>query len=124
MPHYTRSILIILNHFKIAFNNCRSHHKHFPQVKTEPNILALDVVAFSETKLCSAENNYQLHGYTAMFIHEVTDQLNRRPHHGTVLYVNNKCKATHISKFNNGSMEFISANVHFSQTAILFFWKL
>ena len=60
------------NCFKVAFNNCRSLHKHFSQVKSEPNILASDVVGFSETRLCSAdEDNFQLHGYTAIFNHEV-----------------------------------------------------
>lgn len=47
------------NCFKVAFNNCRSLHKHFLQVKSEPNILASDVVSFSEIRLCSAdEDNY------------------------------------------------------------------
>lgn len=105
--------------FKVAFNNSRSLHKHFPQVKSEPNILASDVVGFSETRLCDVDklHNLQLQGYTATFNNEVTSHFNRR-HHGTALYmyVKTDYTVTCISKFNNGSVEFISANVHLSQS--------
>jgi DNA replication protein DnaC len=76
-------------HFKIVFSNCRSLHKHFPQIRNEPNILALDVIGFSETRLNSSDvvENYQLQGYTAIFNHEELDDLNRRPYHGTAMYV-------------------------------------
>ena len=36
---------------KIAFNNARSLHKHFKDVEFEPNVLAADVIGFSETRL-------------------------------------------------------------------------
>ena len=106
------------DHFKVSFNNCRSLHKHFQQVKNEPNILASDVVGFSETRLCDAddEDNFHLQGYSAIFNNEVTEHLNRRPHHGTALYVKNQYDTTCISRFNNGSLEFICANVHLNQT--------
>ncbi|XP_078328660.1 uncharacterized protein LOC144623788 [Crassostrea virginica] len=108
---------IDLQHFKIAFNNCRSLHKHFPQIRNEPNILASDVIGFSETRLTSADvaENYQLQGYTPVFNHEERDSLNTRPYHGTALYVKNDHSITSISKFNNGFMEFIIANVHLHQ---------
>jgi hypothetical protein len=103
--------------FKIAFHNCRSLHKHFPQIRNEPNILASDVIGFAETRLSSADVpvDYQLLGYTQIFNHEESDALNTRPYHGTVLYVKNEYKTTCISKFNNGLMEFIMANVHLDQ---------
>lgn len=61
------------NCFKVAYNNTRSLHKHFPQVKSEPNILASDIVGFSETRLCAVDelHSFQLHGYTAIFNNEV-----------------------------------------------------
>ncbi|XP_062616288.1 uncharacterized protein LOC134278001 [Saccostrea cucullata] len=98
-----------LHSFKIVFNNCRSLHKHFPQIQDEPNIIASDVVAFSETRLGTADvaENYQLKGYTAVFNHEPTCNLDRRPYHGTALYVKNVYNMTCISKLNTGSMEFI-----------------
>ncbi|XP_062614811.1 uncharacterized protein LOC134276593 [Saccostrea cucullata] len=89
-----------LHRLKIAFNNCRSLHKHFPQIQNEPNILASDVVGFSETRLTSADvENYQLQGYTAIFNHETLDNSDSRPHHGTALYVKDIYKTTCISKF-------------------------
>jgi hypothetical protein len=101
-------------HFKVAFNNCRSLHKHFPQIRKDPNILASDAVGFSETRLTSSDvaENYQLQGYTPIFNHEESDTLNTRPYHGTALYVKNNYKTTCISKFNNGLMEFIIADLH------------
>jgi exonuclease III len=103
--------------FKIVFNNCRSLHKHFLQIRNEPNILASDVIGFSETRLNSSDvvENYQLQGYTAIFNHEELDDLNTRPYHGTALYVKNEYKTTCISKFNNGFLEFIKALVHLDQ---------
>ncbi|XP_061178430.1 uncharacterized protein LOC133187077 [Saccostrea echinata] len=102
-----------LHSFKIAFNNCRSLHKHFPQIQNEPNIVASDVVGFSETRLTSADvaENYQLQGYTAVFNHETTANLDRRPHHGTAIYVKNDYKTTCISKLNTGFIEFIMTTV-------------
>lgn len=98
-----------------------SLHKHFPQVKREPNILASDVVGFSETRLCGVDEvqNFQLQGYTAIFNNEVTSHFNRRPHHGTALYVKNDYRTTSISKFNNGAVEFISANVQMCKSVEL-----
>ncbi|XP_062602358.1 uncharacterized protein LOC134264070, partial [Saccostrea cucullata] len=105
-----------INCLKIAFNNCRSLHKHFPQIQYEPNILASDVVGFSETRLTSADvENYQLQGYTAIFNHEILDSSDRRPHHGTALYVKDIYKTTCISKENSGPMEFIKANIQLNQ---------
>ncbi|XP_061184993.1 uncharacterized protein LOC133193009 [Saccostrea echinata] len=107
-----------LHSFKIAFNNCRSLHKHFPQIHNEPNIVASDVVGFSETRLTSADiaENYQLQGYTAVFNHESTDNLDRRPYHGTAIYVKNDYKTTCISKWNSGSMEFIIIHAQLNQS--------
>ncbi|XP_062599574.1 uncharacterized protein LOC134261132 [Saccostrea cucullata] len=109
------------NSFKIAFNNCRSLHKHFQQIQDEPNIVASDVVGFSETRLTSVDvaENYQLQGYTAVFNHETTDNLDRRPYHGTALYVKNVYNTTCISKLNTGSMEFIMVNIHVNQSRVV-----
>lgn len=108
---------IDVQYFNISFNNCRSLHKHFPQIQNEPNILASDVVGFSETRLTSVDvaKNYQLQGYTPIFNHEEANALNTRPYHGTALYVKNKYKTTCIAKLNNDIMEYIMANVHLDQ---------
>ncbi|XP_062569080.1 uncharacterized protein LOC134231172 [Saccostrea cucullata] len=109
------------NSFKIAFNNCRSLHKHFQQIQDEPNIVASDVVGFSETRLTSVDvaENYQLQGYTAVFNHETTDNMDRRPYHGTAVYVKNVYNTTCISKLNTGSMEFIMVNIHVNQSRVV-----
>lgn len=96
-----------LHCFKISYNNCRSLHKHFPQIQNESNILASDVLGFSETRLTSADvvENYQLQGHTAVFNHEARDDLGRRPHHGTALckkYSQNKSHFSTQQWFHGG----------------------
>ena len=42
---------IEMHYFKLMFNNFRSLHKHFLRIKSDPNILAADLIGFSETIL-------------------------------------------------------------------------
>ncbi|XP_062615034.1 uncharacterized protein LOC134276764 [Saccostrea cucullata] len=70
---------------KIMFNNARSLHKHFDEIKYEPNVVASDVIGFSETRLTiNDEQNFMMEGYLPLFNHEKRKDSNR-PHHGTAL---------------------------------------
>lgn len=101
------------NKLKIMFNNARSLHKHFNEIKNEPNVLASDVIGFSETRLTiNDEQNFMMEGYLTLFNHEKRSD-SYRPHHGTALYVKEDHLMTCISKFSNTLLEFIIALIHF-----------
>ncbi|XP_062609477.1 uncharacterized protein LOC134271261, partial [Saccostrea cucullata] len=49
------------NKLKIMFNNARSLHKHFDEIKNEPNVVASDVIGFSESRLTiNDEQNFMM----------------------------------------------------------------
>lgn len=114
------------NQLKIMFNNVRSLHRHFNEIKHEPNIVASDVIGFSETRLTiNDEQNFILEGYQALFNHEERGKRNR-PHHGTALYVKCDHLITFISNFRNSSVEFIIALIDFKdygEVQIVVFYK-
>lgn len=114
------------NQLKIIFNNVRSLHRHFNEIKHEPNIVASDVIGFSETRLTiNDEQNFILEGYQALFNHEERGKRNR-PHHGTALYVKCDHLITFISNFRNSSVEFIIALIDFKdygEVQIVVFYK-
>ena len=76
------------NSFKFVFNNTRSLHAHFEDVKEEPNIMRSDVIGFAESRLISRDldEDYRLPGF-AMPIRNDQSQVNAttRPYHGLVL---------------------------------------
>ena len=48
------------NLLKFVFNNVRSLHAHFLDVKEEPNIVSADVIGISESRLVSTDSDEQL----------------------------------------------------------------
>ena len=44
-------------HFKIAYNNCRSLHKHFEDIRHDRSILSAHVVGISESRLCEKDDS-------------------------------------------------------------------
>ena len=70
---------------KIAFNNARSLHAHFDDVKADPNILNGDIVALAETRLVTADQNtkYILPGFQDCIRNDQKQTNNTtRPPHG------------------------------------------
>ncbi|XP_061190534.1 uncharacterized protein LOC133198460 [Saccostrea echinata] len=51
---------------KFLFNNARSLHKHFFDIKSEPSVLAADVIGIAESWLCEldSEKDFTLEGFT------------------------------------------------------------
>ncbi|CAC5400691.1 unnamed protein product [Mytilus coruscus] len=45
------------NYFKVVFNNSRSLHAHFKDLKSDPNILDADVIGIAESRLISTDEN-------------------------------------------------------------------
>jgi hypothetical protein len=70
---------------KFVFNNTRSLHAHFQDVKEEPNITCADVIGFAESRLIcrDLDEDYRLPGF-AIPIRNDQSQANAaaRPYHG------------------------------------------
>ncbi|VDI78482.1 Hypothetical predicted protein [Mytilus galloprovincialis] len=49
------------NYFKVVFNNSRSLHAHFNDLKSDPNILDADVIGIAESRLISTDENDDFH---------------------------------------------------------------
>ncbi|XP_069136358.1 uncharacterized protein [Argopecten irradians] len=92
---------------KFLFNNARSFHKHFPDIKSDPNVYAADVVGIAESWLCSSDRNdaFHLQGFN-MFRNDASHS-QTRPHHGLITFVKS---SSHVSKYENYSTE----NIEFS----------
>ena len=98
---------------KIAFNNARSLHKHFKDVEFEPNVLAADVIGFSETRLCSRDENvhFALRRFRLIRLDDTVKEANNRPYHGLALYVKEYLHIQKVVKLQCKSFEFILADI-------------
>ena len=98
---------------KIAFNNARSLHKHFKDVEFEPNVLAADVIGFSETRLCSRDENihFALKRFRLVRLDDTVKEANNRPYHGLALYVKEYLCIQKVVKLQCKSFEFILADI-------------
>ena len=99
---------------KFVFNNTRSLHAHFEDIKEEPNIKSADVIGFAESRLISSDSDedYRLPGF-AMPIRNDQSQVNAttRPYHGLVLYVKNDFIIEDTVNFSSPLVEFIKADI-------------
>ncbi|XP_062590040.1 uncharacterized protein LOC134251654 [Saccostrea cucullata] len=70
---------------KFLFNNARSLHKHFVDIKSEPSVLAADVIGIAESWLCEldSDEDFSLEGFT-MFRNDASSSKSR-PHHACFL---------------------------------------
>ena len=97
--------------FKVVFHNTSSLHKHFCDVKFEPNFQAADVVAFAETRLCSSDESsqYDLENFK-LYIHDEKDT-EIRPYHGLSLYIKSHIEIKMLQKIHYSSCELIFADL-------------
>ena len=49
-------IIDATSHFKIAYNNCRSLHKHIEDIRCDKSLLSAHIVGISESKLCHMDD--------------------------------------------------------------------
>ena len=113
---------------KIAFNNARSLHKHLKEIEAEPNVLAADVIGFSETRLCQRDEDadFTLKGFALIRLDENCSQDSvHRPHHGLALYIKTSFEVQKLVKICCSSFEFIAASLvsgqkGYFQVAILY----
>ena len=106
---YEPLYLVEENRLKVAMNNARSYHKHFPDVSVDPNILAADVIGIMESRLCHIDENdaYRIHGYDIYRCDQQMQSRSRRPSHGLLLYVRNGFDCTEISQHSTNLLEFL-----------------
>ena len=106
---YVPLYLVEENRLKVAINNARSYHKHFPDVSVDPNILAADVIGIMESRLChiDAIDTYRIHGYDIYRCDQQIQSRCRRPSHGLLLYVRNGFDCTEISQHSTNLLEFL-----------------
>ena len=73
--------------FKVAFNNCRSLHLHFSDVKSDSNLTSSHVFGFAETRLHAKDQtaDYQIDGFH-MMRNDQTTSSNARPANGLAVY--------------------------------------
>ena len=99
---------------KIAFNNARSLHKHLKEIEAEPNVLASDVIGFSETRLCQRDKDadFTLKGFTLIRLDEnCSPDSVHRPHHGLALYIKTCFEVQKLVKICCSSFEVIVASL-------------
>lgn len=91
---------------KFLFNNARSLHKHFFDIKLEPSVLAADVIGIAESWLCELDNeeDFTLEGFT-MFRNDANSS-HVRSHHGIVVYLRTQLQCVSYNFFTSKSVEF------------------
>ncbi|XP_063442198.1 uncharacterized protein LOC134722507 [Mytilus trossulus] len=102
------------NYFKVVFNNSRSLHAHFNDIKSDPNILDADVIGIAESRLISTDENGDFHlpGFEPpVRLDEKQTNFNTRPPHGLVLYYRNNCILHNTVTFSTPSLEFVIADI-------------
>ena len=71
-----------------ACNNARSYHKHFGDCCQDPNLIAADILVFSESRLLKTDSDidYKIHGYNIYRNDDQAQLPHNRPPHGTIVY--------------------------------------
>ena len=79
---------------QVIFNNTRSLHLHYEDVKSDPHILNAHIMAFAESRLCSTDldDTYTLPGYKLIRNDQITVRgtpTSRPPHGLAYISMNN-----------------------------------
>ncbi|XP_062614791.1 uncharacterized protein LOC134276564 [Saccostrea cucullata] len=103
---------------KFLFNNARSLHKHFFDIKSEPSVVAADVIGIAESWLCESDSDedFTLEGFT-MFRNDANIS-HTRSHHGIVIYLRNHLQCLTYNSFTSKSVEFSIISIKSSNTPI------
>ena len=101
------------SHFKIAYNNCRSLHKHIEDIRCDKSLL-LYIIGISESRLCQTDdtNSYAIEGFTMIRNDQSPSNNIIRPPHGSVLYAKNDVTIVNSFSYNTKDLEFIIFDGH------------
>ncbi|XP_061190194.1 uncharacterized protein LOC133198057 [Saccostrea echinata] len=112
-------LYLVCKDIKFLFNNARSLHKHFLDIKSEPSVLAADVIGIAESWLCEldSDKDFNLEGFT-MFRNDANFS-QTRSHHGIVIYLRNQLQCvTYNSYYTSKSVEFSVISIMSSNTPV------
>ena len=115
------------SHFKIAFNNCRSLHLHFDDIKQDHNLLSAHVFGLAETRLHGADNDsdFAIEGYHLIRNDQIESSADKRPPHGIAVYVRDNITVTKQKMYTSATLEFILITTYHPmiELQILFLYK-
>ena len=97
------------SHFKIAYNNCRSLHKHIEDIKCDKSLLSAHIVGISESRLCHLVDTkaYAIEGLTLIRNDQPLNNNVVRLPHGLVLYAKNGINIANSFFYSIKDLEFI-----------------
>ena len=112
-------------YFKVAFNNCRSLHKHIADVKADQNVLSAHVIAFAESRLCNRDldTDYAMQGFTLIRNDQHSDSA--RPPHGLAVYIKNGTEIINSVNYSDEKVDFSYVHIKFCSVEkhIIFVYK-
>ena len=99
---------------KIVLNNARSLHKHFVDVRSEPNVIAADVIGITESRLVASDvdADYHIEGYKMVRLDQTRTNTNSRPPHGLVMYVKDEQACECIPLYTSKVQECLLCRLH------------
>lgn len=116
-----------VSHFKLAFNNCRSLHLHFDDVKHDKGVLSAHVFALAETRLCETDCNsdYAIEGFRLIRNDQNRGNMQTRPAHGLAVYIKEGSSVNSELCYTSKQLEFIKFDVDsiLSQMQIVVLYK-
>ena len=94
------------SHFKIAYNNCRSLHKHIEDVRHDTSTLSAHMVGISESRLCEKDDSdsYLVEGFDMIRNDQQITYLIRSSH-GSAVYVRNDVTILKSYFYNSKELE-------------------
>lgn len=94
-------------YFELAFNNCRSLHKHIKDVKDDHNALSAHILAFAESRLCArdADGDCSLDGFNLVRNDQHVQIPAMRSLHGIAVYIKVGNDIIKCVSFNDKTLE-------------------
>ncbi|CAC5376929.1 unnamed protein product [Mytilus coruscus] len=98
----------------IVFNNSRSLHAHFNDLKSDPNNLDADVIGIAESRLISTDENDDIYipGFEPpVRLDQRQTNSYTRPPHGLVLYYRSDCILHNTVTYSTPTLEFVITDI-------------
>ena len=115
------------SHFKKAYNNCRSLHKHIEDIRCDKSLLSAHIIGISESRLCHMDdtNAYAIECFTMIRNDQFLNINAVRPPHGSVLYAKNGINIANSFSYSTKDLEFIviESYLHLNDLQIVVVYK-
>ena len=109
---YTPLYSVCKDNIMVLFNNARSLHKHYLDLRTDHSILNADILGFSETRLVTNDQDMEYHidGFK-IYRNDEKQTGKNRPYHGLVLYLKDDIAVQKLICKSEPQVEFIFSDV-------------